>query len=34
MISVDGDVGELSKKRLLALPDVTFATTVTFNDGM
>jgi D-3-phosphoglycerate dehydrogenase len=34
MISVDGDVGELSKKRLLSLPDVTFATTVTFNDGM
>ncbi len=34
MISVDGDVGELSKKRLLSLPDVTFATTVMFNDGM
>lgn len=34
LISVDGNVGELNRKRLLALPDVLFATTVTFNDGM
>jgi D-3-phosphoglycerate dehydrogenase len=34
MISVDGDVGDLSRRRLLEVPDVLFATTVTFNDGM
>jgi D-3-phosphoglycerate dehydrogenase len=34
MISVDGDVGELSRRALLGLPDVLFATTVTFTEGM
>jgi D-3-phosphoglycerate dehydrogenase / 2-oxoglutarate reductase len=34
MISVDGDVGDTSRRALLSLPDVLFATTVTFNEGM